>query len=110
MPTIKEVMELTFPINKHGIKFPIPLEFWPKDVMFATINWEGEIVFWNKKPKLAGKMYLVYGDSYRYGVTEIPEDPSKTFWTRPRNGAQCVPDTNGQGSAQQQVTPTTIPN
>jgi hypothetical protein len=82
--TSKETLELTFLTNEHGLKFPVPLEFWPKDVHHASIDTVGKIIFWDKTPVLVGRIYWAL-DACRYshGFTETPEDSSKTLWTRP---------------------------
>ncbi len=82
--TSKETLELTFLTNEHGLKFPVPLEFWPQDAMYASIDREGEIVFWEEKPVYQIGVYWNESDIYfSHGYTEVPKDTIKAFWKNP---------------------------
>lgn len=81
--TSKETLELTFLTNGHGFKFPVPLEFWPQDAMYASIDCEGEVIFGETMPTYKQKTYWYGGNCYSHGFVDEPEDPSKTLWIRP---------------------------
>jgi hypothetical protein len=81
--TSKETIDVTFLTNEHGLKFPVPLEFWPKGAMYASIDIEGETIFSEKMPTYKHGVYWYNDNCYNYGFMDEPEDNSKTFWTRP---------------------------
>jgi len=81
--TSKETLELTFLTNEHGLKFPVPLEFWPQDAMYASIDCEGEVIFGEAMPIYQRGTYWYDCECYSHGFTEEPEDFSKTLWIRP---------------------------
>jgi hypothetical protein len=52
--------------------------------MYASIDREGEIVFWEEKPVYQIGIYWNESDiCYSHGFTEVPKDTLKSFWENP---------------------------
>lgn len=91
----KENFLCTPVINKHGLKCPVPAEFWPDSAYYATIFRAGNNVFvefWEYKPTLVDSdTWFVDNDSYDdfritslvlRDFTDFPNPDEKCIWEK----------------------------